>query len=145
MDKSLIATQTVVINAPISKVWEGLTNPQLIKQYLFGTEVSSDWQVGSTITYRGVWEGKDYEDKGTILEVKPQERLVSTYWSSIGGKEDKPENYKTVSYDLESTSGGETVVSVSQDNNATMEEKAHSEQNWKLVLEGLKNLLETKT
>ena len=49
------------INAPVSKVWQALTDPALIKQYLFGTETKSDWKKGSSITYTGVWEGKSYE------------------------------------------------------------------------------------
>ena len=51
----LIAKATITINAPGSKVWEALTNPDLIKQYLFGTKVITDWQVGSPIIYEGQW------------------------------------------------------------------------------------------
>ena len=59
---AVIAIATITINASTSKVWDALTKPELIKQYLFGTEVATDWQVGSPIRYRGVWEGKTYED-----------------------------------------------------------------------------------
>ena len=53
MSKTYVAKAAITINAPASKVWDALTNPDLIKQYLFGTEVTTDWQVGSPITYRG--------------------------------------------------------------------------------------------
>jgi hypothetical protein len=33
-------------------------------------------------------------------------------------------------------------VTITQDNNATEEEKAHSEKNWETVLNGMKKLLE---
>src|SRR5512137_298336 len=98
MNKTHIATATITVNAPTSRVWEALTKPDLIKQYLFGTEVTTDWRVGSPITYKGIWEGKAYEDKGKVLQVEPGKLLVSTFWSSLSGKPDIPENYQTVRY-----------------------------------------------
>jgi hypothetical protein len=47
MNKTLIAKATVTIDAPTSKVWEAITNPESIKQYLFGAEVIRDWRAGS--------------------------------------------------------------------------------------------------
>jgi uncharacterized protein YndB with AHSA1/START domain len=41
-----------------------------------------------------------YEDQGKVLEVEPGKRLVSTFWSSLSGLHDTPENYKTVRYEL---------------------------------------------
>ena len=70
MIKDITLHVSVFIKAPASKVWEAITNPEQIKKYLFGTETCSTWNVGSPITFRGVWEGKDYEDKGTILEMR---------------------------------------------------------------------------
>ncbi len=141
MDKTLVAKASIRINAPASKVWDALTRPELIKQYLFGTQVTTDWQVGSPITYRGVWQGKPYEDKGNVLEIVPEKRIVSTFWSALSGLEDRPENYKTVRYELSGEDSG-TILTVTQDNNASEEEATHSEQNWKMVLEGIKKLLE---
>ncbi len=141
MNRSFIAKTAVTINAPMPKVWEALTKPHLIKQYLFGTEVTSDWQVGSPITYKGIWEGKAYEDKGKVLQIEPGKLLVSTFWSSLSGLPDVPENYQTVRYEL-SIEGNGTRLTVTQDNNASREEAGHSGQNWKTVLEGMKALLE---
>ena len=141
MDKKYVAKATTLIDAPKAKVWEALTNPELIKQYLFGTEVTTDWQEGSPIRYKGTWEGKAYEDKGKVLQVVPEELLVSTFWSSLSGVPDLPENYQTVRYEL-STEGDKTRLTLTQDNNATQEAASHSEQNWNMVLEGLKKLFE---
>jgi len=142
MDKTFTAQATTTINASASKVWEALTQPALIKQYLFGTDVTTDWQVGSPITYQGQWEGKPYEDKGKILQIEPEQLLVSTFWSSLSGVPDTPQNYKTVRYELSSAGEG-TRLTIIQDNNATQDEANHSEQNWKMVLEGMKKLLES--
>ena len=141
MSKTPTAKATTTINAPAPKVWDALTKPELIKQYLFGTEVKTDWKVGSPITYRGEWQGKAYEDKGKILEIEPGKRMVSTFWSSLGGLPDTPENYKTVHYEL-SPEGERTKLTITQDNNASQEEATHSEQNWRTVLDGIKKLLE---
>jgi uncharacterized protein YndB with AHSA1/START domain len=122
-------------------VWDALTKPELIKQYLFGTDVTTDWKVGSPITYKGEWKGKPYEDKGKILEVEPGKRLVSTFWSSQAGLPDTPENYNTIRYEL-SPAGDGTRLTITQDNNADEEAASHSEQNWRTVLDGMKKLLE---
>ena len=77
--KGIIARQSIVILAPPARVWKALTDPDLIRQYLFGTEAISDWKAGSPIRYRGVWEGKSYEDKGVVLRAEPGKMLETTY------------------------------------------------------------------
>ena len=140
-DNPFIAQATISIQASLSKVWEALIRPDLIKQYLFGTTVKTDWQVGSSIIYEGQWQGKPYQDKGTILQIEPGKLLVSTYWSSMAGLPDVSENYKTVRYEL-SPDGSGTRLTITQDNNANQDEANHSSQNWKMVLEVIKKLLE---
>ena len=141
MNKKYTAKATTTINAPTSKVWQALVNPEIIKQYLFNTEVISDWKAGSPITYKGEWEGNPFEDKGEILEIEPEKVLKSTHWSPLSGTSDSPENYHTVTYTL-SEKGDSTEVTITQDNNASEDEKAHSEKNWNTVLDGMKKLLE---
>ncbi len=142
MNKKLIVHAEIGINTSADKVWEALTKPELVKQYLFGTNMNTTWEVGSPITYSGEWEGKPYEDKGTVLEVIPGKKIVTTYWSSASGVADLPENYKTVTYEI-FPEGDSTKVVITQDNNGTEESKAHSEQNWNMVLGGMKKLLES--
>jgi len=131
----------LTINATPAKVWEALTKPELIKQYLFGTNVKSDWKVGSSIIYTGVWEGKSYEDKGTILKFEPEKLMVCNYWSSFSGEADLPENYQVITYELTPTDSG-TKLTLTQENVPSQEKADHSAQNWKMVLDGLKKLLE---
>jgi len=141
MGHNFIAKVEITIIAPINKVWEALIDPELIKQYLFGTEVVTDWKVGNPIVWKGVWQGKVYEDKGEILRVIPEKLLETTYWSGMAGLSDKPENYKKVTYELMEENGNTKLI-LTQNNNPTEEDKNHSEQNWETVLEGLKKLLE---
>ncbi|HSK87282.1 MAG TPA: SRPBCC domain-containing protein [Anaerolineales bacterium] len=141
MSNKFTATATIIIHAPLSKVWQALVNPEIIKQYLFNTEVISEWKEGSSIIYKGEWQGKAFEDKGKILKIEPEKMLMSTHWSPLSGVPDTPENYHTVTYTL-SPKGDSIEVTITQDNNSTEEEKEHSEQNWRTVLAGMKKLLE---
>ena len=142
MPRGFVAKKSVLINAPPSRVWDALTNPSMIEKYLFGTRVTSEWKVGSKITYRGTWQGKSYEDKGQILRMEKEKILESTFFSSMSGLEDKPENYATVTYELKAQNGG-TLVTVTQDNNENEAGKEHSEKNWEMVLNTMKKVLES--
>jgi len=136
------AHASILINAPSSKIWDALTNPALIKQCLFGTEAHSDWKKGSPITYTGEWQGKKYEDKGTILEIEKEKLLLCTYWSSFSGLPDAPENYQLVRYEL-FPKGNSIELRITQENAPTKEAAEHSEKNWGMVLSKLKELVET--
>jgi uncharacterized protein YndB with AHSA1/START domain len=141
MKSNIIAKASISIDAPASKVWEALTTPKLIKQYFFGTDTITDWKAGSPIIFKGEWNGKQYQDKGTILDIVPRKLLKYSYWSSMSGIEDKPENYVNVTYGL-SEKNNQTVIMITQENVPDEKMKAHSEENWKKVLLGLKKLLE---
>lgn len=141
-DKELIANASITINAPVAEVWEALIDPDIIKQYMFGTNVVTDWKEGSPIVWKGEWQGKAYEDKGTILKIEQERVLQYSHFSPLSGQPDVPENYHTVTIEL-SGEGQQTNVSLSQDNNATDQAREHSEKNWQVMLEGLRKLLES--
>ncbi len=123
------------------EVWRALTDPATIKEYMFGAEVTSDWQVGSPIVFKGEWEGKQFEDKGTILAFEPEKLLEYTHFSPMSGKEDAPENYHNVSYKLEASGSG-TRVMVLQDGNDDESSREHAEKTWSAMLDKLKQTLE---
>jgi uncharacterized protein YndB with AHSA1/START domain len=140
---SFVAEKRVSIDAPVDAVWRALTDPELVKQYLHGANMETDWTVGGPITWKGEWKGKPYEDKGTVLEVEPNKLLRNTHWSPMGGTEDAPENYHTVTYEL-TEQDGKTTLTLKQDNNASQEEAdSMAENNWGPVLESLKAMVET--
>jgi uncharacterized protein YndB with AHSA1/START domain len=141
MKSNFTGKTSIIINAPAARVWGALTNPELIKEYFFGTHASSDWKVGSPITFEGEWEGEKYHDKGTILENIPNQRLKYNYWSSRSSGEDIPENYVDITYELKE-SDNKTELTVIQEKIEDEKMVEHSEANWKKVLEGLKALLE---
>jgi uncharacterized protein YndB with AHSA1/START domain len=141
MDKTLKVEKVVVIRADPAVVWNALTDKETIKKYFFGTEAISDWKVGSSLIFQGEWEGKTYQDKGTILAVEPGKLLQYNYWSGFSGLEDVPENYSLVTYRLGSKPGATNVV-LTQEGFAGEEAKVHAEGGWTMVLDNLKKLLE---
>jgi uncharacterized protein YndB with AHSA1/START domain len=141
MNKGLIANVSTTINAPSAKLWQALVTPAAIKEYMFGTTVTSDWVVGSPIVWKGEWQGRAYEDKGIILQVVPERVLEYSHFSPLAGVPDVPENYHIVTVEL-SPDGERTRVTLSQDNNPTEQARQHSEKNWGMMLAALKQFLE---
>jgi len=136
-----VAHAETIIARPADKVWNALTDPALIKKYMFGTTVVSDWKEGSNISWKGEWEGKAYEDKGKILRMEPGKKLQYSHFSPLSGLDDKPENYHTVTITL-AENNNVTNVRLEQDNNPDEKAKEHSEKNWTMMLASLKKLLE---
>jgi uncharacterized protein YndB with AHSA1/START domain len=134
-------TTSLEIDSSLANVWDALINPEKIKQYLFGTDTHCDWKAGSPLRFTGEWEGKTYEDKGTILAIEKEKLLSYNYWSNFSGLPDVPENYQIVTFSLESVNGV-TRLTLAQQNIRSEEAKSHAEQNWKMVLNSLKELVE---
>jgi len=141
MPQNFTATKSIAINAKPERVWQALTDPAQVKQIMWGSEVVSDWKQGSPLIYRGVWEGKPFEDKGTILEIDPPRLLRTDYFSPLSGKPDVRENYVEVTYRLAAEAGG-TKLTVTQSNIADEASKTRSEGNWSTVLDSIKKLIE---
>ncbi|MGE5460649.1 MAG: SRPBCC family protein, partial [Solirubrobacterales bacterium] len=85
MPHELTTEVSITISAPPSAVWEALTDPELIRRWFFGVETETDWAEGSPIVHRGEYQGRPYEDKGTIVRVVPERLLVHTHWSPVSG------------------------------------------------------------
>lgn len=142
MTRGLVALAQIKIDAPLAAVWRALVDPETIRQYMFDTEVVSDWKIGSPIIWKGVWGGKAYQDKGTILDLEPEHIVSYSHFSPLSGRPDVPESYHTVTIELRGE-GRKVTVSLSQDNNLTVEAREHSRVNWEGMLGRLKRLLET--
>lgn len=142
MNNGLMANASITINAPRDAVWRALVSPEEIRKYMFGAQVVSDWREGSVIVWKGEWQGTSYEDKGTIYRCIPEQKLQYSHFSPLSGLPDKRENYHMVTIDL-TGEGLKTSVTLSQDNNATADAREHSENNWRVMLEGLKRVVET--
>lgn len=141
MKENLTATTQITIHAPAANVWEALTKPALIKQYMMGADVTSDWKVGGPLVYTGSYKGKKFEEKGVIKKLEPGKLLQATHFSTTSGKEDKPENYVLVTWKLHDKDDA-TTVEVSQDGLHDEKGVTASKSNWTAVLQGLKKTVE---
>ena|ERR1700733_265702 len=142
MRDDLAVSGSILVNAPASKVWASLTDPAIIKEYLFGTETVTDWKVGSEIAFQGEYNGTKYRDHGIILENVFHEKISYTYWSGFSGLEDKPENYSIVTYTVKPAGNNVTELGWAMKGYATEEGYNHSKNGMQAFLEQIKGIIE---
>jgi uncharacterized protein YndB with AHSA1/START domain len=70
---------TVQILAPASKVWLALTTPGLVKQWQYGSDLLTTWEVGTSIVFRNEWNGEVFEQRGAVLEFLPESCLKYSF------------------------------------------------------------------
>ncbi len=138
---SITTAHTTRIDAPVEAVWKALTTPEIRKQWFFGVDTETDWKVGSPLTHRGEYQGKPYEDKGEVLRFEPPKVLEHSHWSDTSGKQDRPENYQVVTWELADRNGA-TELNLRERNLPSEEAKATSEQAWEAALGSLKKVVE---
>ncbi|WP_373513273.1 SRPBCC domain-containing protein [Persicitalea sp.] len=147
--KKLIVVNSIHIDATAAQVWDVLVNPEHTQKYMFGCVTDSDWQVGSPLLWRMTHEGKEIIPvKGTILEIKPNQRLKYTVIDPSAAYHDIPENYLNVTYALEAEQGG-TKLTVTQDGfeDAAEGEKRYQDvsnngEGWNPILVQMKEIAE---
>ena len=131
----------LTINASKEKVWEALTEPEKVKAWQYGSELTTDWKVGNEIRFKSEWEGKIFEQWGTILEFEPNERLKYNLFAPRPHLDHKPENYFEMEYKLTEKENGTELLIVQEDNRSgAKQEPEQGEEN--PVLKMLKELIE---
>jgi uncharacterized protein YndB with AHSA1/START domain len=150
MPKELFIHNEITINAPASRVWDLLTNPEQTKKYMFGCEAISYWKPDDPLIWKGEWEGQEMIFvKGYIVRIEPCKHLAyTTIDPNNPNIADIPGNYTTVTYDL-IESNGQTLLKVSQGDFATVDdgEKRYKEaynngEGWNPILTEIKKLAE---
>ena len=150
MNDTLTVKNSITINAPASKVWDALTNPEQTKKYMFGCETVSDWKKGSPLLWQGAYEGKEMVFvKGTIEGIEPGKFLAYTTIDPNSSIADIPENYLLVTYDI-STKDGKTILTVTQGDYSKVaegerryKEAYNNGEGWNPILVEIKKLVES--
>lgn len=140
-----IVSKIVYINAPSAVVWETLTNPELMKKWMSETEINiiTDWRVGNPMMIRGILHRVKFENKGTVLQFKPEKILQYTHLSSLSRLPDKPENYTILEFSL-TPINNRTKLAFTASNFPTESIYKHFAFYWNVTLELLKRMIEKK-
>lgn len=133
----------IKINAPLQKVWDTLTKPELVKLWQYGSDLSTSWEISSDIRFRTAWEDKVFEQWGKVLTVMPNELIRYSLFAPRPGLEDKPENYFVMNYVLSTEDGGTKLEIIQEDNRPNaVQEAPQGEEN--PVLRLLKEIAESQ-
>ena len=130
----------IYVRATPERIWEAITNPELTRDYFYGTRVSSGWTKGSRLAY-AYPDGKLVAE-GTVLEADPPRRLVHTF-SALWDEEVTPDRAHTVVWTI-TPMGPSCRVSVEhRDFDGETATFRSVSGGLSLILNGLKTLLET--
>ncbi|MCJ0743419.1 SRPBCC family protein [Pedobacter montanisoli] len=131
----------LTINATPQKVWDALTQPELVKLWQYGSDLQTSWQPGSKIRFTTKWQDKVFEQWGTVLEFSPTAKLRYNLFAPRPDLEDKPENYFEMIYTLTADNGQTKLEIIQEDNRSNaVQEKEQGEEN--PILQTLKQIAE---
>lgn len=137
-------SEEVIIEAPVSQVWEHLASPRSMSQWLGGSdyavEVDTTWEVGSAIVIRGVHH-LPFENKGVVLVFRPCAALSYTHLSSLSRLPDQPSSYATLSFVLEGA-GEQTILKLEVSEMPTAVIYKHLHFYWMGTLDAFKSYVE---
>jgi uncharacterized protein YndB with AHSA1/START domain len=133
------------INTTPEKLWAALTKSEFTKKYWFGSDIESDWKIGSTVKFR---RGQEITDDQILLKFEPP-RLLSYTWHNVCHEEFRQEKPSRVTFEIErlgkqpGLQGSAVKLTVTHDDFAADSKVFPSISNgWPAVLSGLKSLLE---
>lgn len=133
---------TISIHASAERVWETVTKPELVKLWQYGSDLLTNWEIGSDIRFRTAWEDKVFEQWGKVLVFRPNELASYSLFAPRPGLEDKPENYFVMSYVLSNDNGYTKLEIIQEDNRPhAVQEEPQGEEN--PILKALKDLAES--
>jgi uncharacterized protein YndB with AHSA1/START domain len=131
---------TYIATTP-EKLWAALTSNEFTKQYFFGREIMSDWQVGSSFHLMNKDKTEHY---GEVLVYEPYSLLTIT-WSI---KDPEGDRMSKVTYELTPLNG---TIKLTLRHEELLEQDILKDEGkiegfnngWPFILSNLKSLLET--
>jgi uncharacterized protein YndB with AHSA1/START domain len=138
-----VSSSSVRIEAPPEIVWSVVTEPSYVKQWQYGSDLSTDWTVGSPIRFTSEWEGQTFEQWGVVLEVEAPARLRYSLFAPRPDLEDRPENYFTMTYTLAEDASATNLTITQEDPRPGAGEPDEGEEADNPVLAALKSLAES--
>ncbi len=145
MSFNKVINHKVIINAPVAMVWRALTDPALMKHWLWENEVEviSEWQPGSLMLFKSTFHDIPYIDKGKILDIEKEKIFRYIYWSHLSQLADEPENYQHIEFKLVAEKEC-TELSLKCSNLINTAIYGHWNFYWAVTLDILKHMLESR-
>ena len=134
----------VKIVAPARKVWLALTVPDLVKQWQYGSDLLTTWEVGTLIIFRNEWHGQVFEQKGNVLEFLPESRLKYSLFFPRPDLDDIPEHHFFMTYELTESGGLTTLLFRQEDPRPSPPDDSSGGEDGPDVLSSLKEIVEVK-
>ena len=134
----------VTIVAPAKKVWLALTVPDLVRQWQYGSDLLTTWEVGASIVFRNEWNGQVFEQKGTVLEFVPEARVKYSLFVPRPDLQDIPEHHFFMTYELTESEGVTSLLVRQEDPRPSIPDEAPGGDEGPDVLSWLKDLVEVK-
>ena len=133
----------IEINSTANKVWTAITDVEMVKQWQYGSVLTTTWEPGASIRFRTEWDDKVFEQWGTVIEFIPEKTLKYSLFAPRDDLLDIPENYFFMTYLLKESQGS-TVLSIIQDDPRpqTLPQESINEEEGNAILRGLKDLIE---
>ncbi len=143
----MIITKEITFNAPKQKIWDLITNPKMTKQYMFGCEVISNWEIGNKITWKGRTE--DQKEvvyvKGEITDIIQGTKVSFTMFDPNMGIKDIPSNYVNLTYELVESKGKTKLIIIQGDFKGSENSEKRFEESkkgWDMVIPLMKELVQ---
>ncbi|HCD53504.1 MAG TPA: hypothetical protein DEQ34_13735 [Balneolaceae bacterium] len=145
MENSIVLKTTISANT--ESVWDTITNPDKIEQYMFGSRCESDWKPGSKANFFVEQDDKNITVvKGEVIRSIPQKLLEHTLFPANSDLEDTLENYIVILYEMEEVDENTTDLTITQkgykyvDNG--LQRYIDTQKGWKVALPKLKEIAE---
>ena len=105
-------SNSIDIHSSPLKVWKALTDTEIMQQWMSESliEINTDWIIGAPITIRGILSQTPFENKGNVLQFKPEERLQYSHLSSLSNLPEQPESYTTIEFLLRPNEKGSNLT-----------------------------------
>ena len=131
----------IFIQTTPEKLWQALTDVDLSRQYYFNTRVESNWQVGSSYTYK--YDTGEIMIQGEVLEADPFNRLVTTFQPFFAGDE-ASQHISKVTFEIEEMGDTCKLKLTHDDLDPTHPLTQGLMEGWAKICSSLKTLLETE-
>ncbi|WP_027059832.1 SRPBCC family protein [Mesorhizobium loti] len=144
-DLSAPIVKTIAIAAAPADVWQVLTTPGMIPQWMSdeALTVSLEGHAGGAIVIRGLLHGIPFENHGTVRAFEPEQLFAYSYWSTLSASRlaDVPENHTLVSFALAPVNQG-TLLTLTLSDFAEPSIRPHANLYWGPTLQILKAVCE---